>query len=123
MKMEVKSVSYTTTKKSGRGWSKERRAAQAARCRAQKPWVKSTGPKTAKGKIISARNATKHGLRAAAWVAQVAKCRTLFRAFAQYLKILRRCAYQNICPAPFICALRRATLSTLGNNHGFMALE
>lgn len=45
----------------GKGWTKERRAAAAERCRANKPWEKSTGPKTRAGKMRSSMNALKHG--------------------------------------------------------------
>ena len=46
-----------------REWTPERRAAQAGRIRATKPWLKSTGPKTAAGKKRSSLNALKHGER------------------------------------------------------------
>lgn len=46
-------------------WTPERRAAQAARCRANRPWEKSTGPKTTFGKGRSALNSHKHGHRSA----------------------------------------------------------
>lgn len=47
------------------GWSAERRAKHAAAIRKWKPWAKSTGPRTKSGKAASARNAFKHGGRAA----------------------------------------------------------
>ena len=46
-----------------RGWPPSRRAAQAAALRRRQPWLKSTGPRTAAGKAICARNAYKHGFR------------------------------------------------------------
>lgn len=49
-----------------KGWTEERRRKQAETiCRA-KPWEKSTGPRTAKGKEASCRNAWKHGERSEA---------------------------------------------------------
>jgi len=44
-----------------KGWTEERRRKAAARCRANKPWEKSTGPKTPAGKMRASLNALKHG--------------------------------------------------------------
>jgi hypothetical protein len=49
-----------------KGWPPARRRAQAARMRAQKPWLRSTGPRTANGKARSRLNGYKHGLRSQA---------------------------------------------------------
>ncbi|KRD23079.1 hypothetical protein ASE39_24860 [Acidovorax sp. Root267] len=46
---------------SSNGWTPERRAQQAARIREQKPWLQSTGPKSAAGKATVSRNAFKGG--------------------------------------------------------------
>ena len=46
-----------------KGWTEERRRAQAERIRKNKPWEKSTGPRTEKGKARSRLNALKHGQR------------------------------------------------------------
>ena len=43
------------------GWTKERRARQAAIIRRVKPWKSGTGPKSAAGKAKSKMNAFKHG--------------------------------------------------------------
>ena len=43
------------------GWTPQRRARQAALIRSWKPWERSSGPRTAKGKARSARNAWKGG--------------------------------------------------------------
>lgn len=50
-----------------KGWPPERRKAQAARIRAQKPWLQSTGPRTNAGKDRVKFNAVKHGNRAFLW--------------------------------------------------------
>jgi hypothetical protein len=39
------------------GWSPARRARQAEAIRRWRPWVQSTGPRTAEGRAISSRNA------------------------------------------------------------------
>jgi hypothetical protein len=41
------------------GWTPERRARQAALIRTWKPWERSTGARTAAGKVRSSRNADK----------------------------------------------------------------
>ena len=41
------------------GWTPERRARQSALIRTWKPWVRSTGPRTAEGKARAARNGDK----------------------------------------------------------------
>lgn len=38
-------------------WTPERRARQAQIIRQNRPWEKSTGPRTKEGKVISSRNA------------------------------------------------------------------
>ena len=47
--------------KSSNGWTPERRAQQAVRIREQKPWLQSTGPKSAAGKAAVSSNAFKGG--------------------------------------------------------------
>lgn len=47
--------------KSSKCWTPERRAQQAARIREQKPWLQSTGPKSAAGKATVSHNAFKGG--------------------------------------------------------------
>lgn len=46
-----------------KGWTEERRRKQAENIRKTKPWEKSTGPKTEKGKERCRYNALKHGRR------------------------------------------------------------
>lgn len=46
-----------------KGWTEERRKKQAERCRQNKPWEKSTGPKTEAGKKACKYNALRHGRR------------------------------------------------------------
>ncbi len=46
-------------------WTPEARKQQSELIRRHRPWARSTGPRTAAGKAKSARNAYKHGGRAA----------------------------------------------------------
>jgi len=43
-------------------WKSETRKKQATLCKANKPWLKSTGPKTKLGKQRSSKNSQKYGL-------------------------------------------------------------
>ena len=47
--------------KNSNGWTPERRAQQSVRIKEQKPWLQSTGPKSASGKASVSRNAFKGG--------------------------------------------------------------
>jgi hypothetical protein len=70
----------TETKPPAKGWTPERRAAQAARIRATRPWLKATGPRTKAGKKRASCNALKHGNRRAAYI-EMKKAVKLNRAF------------------------------------------
>jgi len=47
----------------GNGWTPERRLRQAEQIRTWKPWMESTGPKSAEGRRRVSRNAWKGGQR------------------------------------------------------------
>lgn len=51
------------TDKHKSSWTPERRQAARERALKNKPWQKSTGPRTKEGKRISAGNAFRHGYR------------------------------------------------------------
>jgi len=44
-----------------KGWVSHRKRSKSEQCTANKPWQKSTGPRTAKGKSVTSQNAYKHG--------------------------------------------------------------
>lgn len=58
-------IGLSNSKKQGkrRAWPPKRRAAQAARIKTQKPWEKSTGPKSPEGRAACKNNAYKRGFR------------------------------------------------------------
>ena len=64
------------------GWTPERRAQQSRAIRRWRPWDQSTGPRTAQGKMRSARNAFK----GARWRQE----RELFKVFTQVLRAHRK---------------------------------
>jgi hypothetical protein len=67
-----------------RGWPPARREAQAERAKAAKPWLRSTGPRTAEGKAKAARNAFKHGFRSG----PMARLKALLRDQRRFMKAL-----------------------------------
>ena len=69
--------------KSNKGWSERRRKQQACNARRNKPWTRSTGPKSDAGKAVSSMNAYKHGHYTAAYQAVRAALR-LNRDFLRY---------------------------------------
>ncbi len=69
-----------------RNWTAPQRQQQSARIRAEKIWLKSTGPKTDSGKKRSSRNAVKHGMRSA----RVAAFKKLLRLQNQLLEKLKK---------------------------------
>jgi hypothetical protein len=69
----------TRSKRPHKSWSPERRAKQAELIRSTKPWLKSTGPRTQKGKARAASNALKHGFRSRGFIEQVRQERQLIR--------------------------------------------
>ncbi len=73
------------------GWTKERRAAAAERCRAHKPSRFATGPRTRGGKAVVRLNGLKHGATSAHW-------RELYRAMSRYRRFVNEImALQGVC--------------------------
>ena len=70
-----------------KGWTKERRERQAEAIRNNKPWEKSTGPKTEKGKRRSSMNAYKHGGRSKK-MADISKVVALNKEFVHLFKFI-----------------------------------
>ena len=67
-----------------RGWPPERRRKQAENIRRTKPWLKTTGPKTVRGKQASKKNAYKHGWRSA----DIREVYRLLRTQRRFVKIM-----------------------------------
>jgi hypothetical protein len=61
------------------GWTPERRVRQAALIVNWKPWEQSCGPKTERGKMASARNARRHGMRSRSVLEEARMLRQLIR--------------------------------------------
>ena len=77
IKRAHKSLSRRSCAAAKAGWSPERRAKQAELIRSNKPWLKSTGPRTAGGKARTASNALKHGFRSRAYIERIREERQL----------------------------------------------
>mgnify|MGYP000964057840 CR=1 FL=1 len=69
----------------------EHRARRAEQIRQWKPWEKSTGPRTAKGKAASSTNARKHGMRSRDALEELRQLRSLINAWKE-LRRNDRCA-------------------------------
>lgn len=69
-----------------RGWPPQRRAQQAARLRARRIWLQSTGPRTATGKAKSRHNAVKSGHYCETPERRVGRA---LRAQERFLKLVR----------------------------------
>ena len=63
----------------------EHRALRAQLIRAWKPWEKSTGPLTAQGKIIVARNAIKHNFRSQATKSELVNLKKILHTATLHL--------------------------------------
>ena len=72
-----------------RTWTPEQRAAAAERIRQNKPWEKSTGPRTRAGKKRSSKNAVRHG-QDADLLRRTRKLMALSRETLRLAAILRR---------------------------------
>lgn len=105
-------------------WTTARRAAASARMHTRKPWLKSTGPRTAAGKSRACMNALKHGNRSAAVI--TAHRETVHylrqqRAFLKQVRLLlrlRRHAAKTSKPTNELMALPLLPSDSLRKNAG-----
>lgn len=65
-------------------WTPERRAAARERALKNKPWEKSTGPRTKQGKRVSSGNAFRHGLRSEVY----RQIKTYLRDQQEFMRIM-----------------------------------
>ena len=69
-------------------WTSENRKKQVEAIKFQQPWKHATGPRTAEGKAVSARNATRHALF-------TEEGKELMRTLARQRRFLRRIMIQS----------------------------
>jgi len=70
-------------------WTDERRAKQAEAIRRWAPWTRSTGPRTAAGKAVSAKNARLQGVRAEVAIIRLAAAASM-RELSTLLREIER---------------------------------
>jgi hypothetical protein len=90
------------------GWTIEKRIRVAKRTRAQKPWLQSTGPKTAAGKKRASQNAYRHGRSSARYKAA-------YRRLSMLLMIQKRHSKAIINPsntAKVLCFTQKPLYNT-----------
>ncbi len=75
----------------GKEWTQERRRAAAERIRKNKPWKKSTGPRTEEYKVHSKMNAWKHGIRSSL----INELREVLRLHRSFLKTAKKLYVQD----------------------------
>lgn len=82
------------------GWTDERRARQSVLIYRWKPWTKSTGAQTPKGKAISSRNAFRPTMRKfwlfQCWLCKQANLLRAGRPYASIEEITRRAKLYGI---------------------------
>lgn len=77
------------------GWTDEKRLSAAARCRATRPWLQSTGPRTTTGKTTSSRNSYKTGYHSQDRRALRSRGRALIRANTELCRLLKAWHYKK----------------------------
>ncbi len=91
------------------GWTEERRRRQAEIIRQNKPWEKSTGPKTQAGKSRSKYNALKHGEYCAEWREVQEAVIALLKANREFLKLTNQLIHLEPRALGFPKARRKRT--------------
>ena len=74
-----------------RNWTQQERQWQRELITRHEPWMRSTGPRTAKGKQICSRNALKHGQRSARYLQSQNKLRQSFRTLRSQIRNSNDC--------------------------------
>jgi len=85
-KMKENNNTHKKKNRNNNGWTPERRLKQAETIRKNKPWEKSTGPRTVEGKRRSSLNALMDGQTSAFYV-EYQKMLKLNRDFCYYAKM------------------------------------
>lgn len=92
-----------------RGWPPARRKAQAERIKKTKPWLKSTGPRTALGKAKIKYNAWKHGCQCH----EMLRVRAVLRRQRDYLTRVKERYTSRLCST---AALMKLVNNGCGSN-------